>query len=69
MLMINWTIKNHNGFEFNPVYVTRRFKTFPGVYRSPLCAKVFLRYKEKRTRVKNGTLKTLWIFPNISRLL
>ena len=69
MLMINWNDKNRNGLEIKPAYATRHFILRKMIYRSPLYVKEFLRHKGKYEHAGNGTLKTLWIFPYISRMV
>ena len=55
-----------NGLKVKPAYVTRHFKSFPGIYRSPLYMKAFASYKVTTKLVENGTL---WLLPYKSQML
>ena len=61
-------MKNHNELEIKPVCHSPVHYA-KNICRAPLYVKVFSRYKGECERVQNETLKTLWIFLNISRLL
>ena len=54
-----------NGLENVLAYITRRFETHLTIYRSPLYAKIDMRYKWEMDYAKNGTL---WFSVYISRL-
>ena len=41
-----------NGLKIKPAYVTRLFKSFPGIYRSPLYMKAVASYKVTTKEVK-----------------
>ena len=58
--------ENWNGSDSNLAYVTRRFKSFSGIYRSPLYVKANASYKVTTKHVENGTL---WLFTYISEVL
>ena len=40
-----------NGLKIKPAYVTRLFKCFPGIYRSPLYMKAIASYKVTTKKV------------------
>ena len=56
-----------NGLKIKPAYVTRLFKSFPGVYRSPLYMKAIASYKvttkkvlRKEEKKKVETIGKFW---------